>query len=175
MLKIILIILLGATTLFFFTGDKLETTQIEDKTTRKLGVVSDDIATLKADTTLNGQLDTILSVIATRQSNYIKTSDVYFQGLSTHSVPPTYGSPAIPDKLALKPHYQTKNWTDFGQSGVSLPVAIRINQMVYPNRSKGYQVVFLITLNNNRYSKTQGYGLQADQFTHDWEYAEKVN
>lgn len=136
----------------------------------KFGTITDDVTTLKNDATLNSQIDTVLSAIATRQSDYIKSSDVYFQGLSTHSVPPTYGSSAVPDKLAVKPHYQAKNWTDFGQNNTALPFAIRINQMVYPDKSKGYQVIFLVTLNNNQYSKTQGYGLRASAFTHDWEY-----
>ena len=159
--------------LSFLAGSPKEEIQIE--TPKTFGTIADDVSTLKNDATLNSQIDTVLSVIATRQGNYIKSSDTYFQGLSTHSVPPTYGTTAVPDKLAVKPHYQSKGWTDFGQDNTALPFAIRINQMVYPDKSKGYQVIFLITLNNNRYSKTIGYGLQADQFTHDWEYAEKVN
>ena len=154
--------------LSFLAGSPKEEIRIE--TPKKFGTVADDVSTLKNDATLNSQIDAVLSAIATKQSDYIKSSDTYFQGLSTHDIPPIYGSPTAPDKLARKPHYQAKNWTDFGQDNTALPFAIRINQMVYPDKSIGYQVIFLVTLNNSQYSKTRGYGLRASSFTHDWEY-----
>lgn len=61
---------------------------------------------------LDAALDGYRGVIATTQAAYHAAHGVHAQGLSTHTTPPTLGTPTAPDRLNDSPTDQVEAWAD---------------------------------------------------------------
>lgn len=91
---------------------------------------------------LDAALDGYRAVIATTQAAYHAAHGVHAQGLSTHTTPPTLGTPTAPDRLNDSPTDQGEAWADLIPPG--LPelwrFALRID--VYSHgETAGYVIV----------------------------------
>lgn len=115
----------------------------------------------------------LLTRIEQMEDAYILTHDRYFQGLTTHTVRPEDGAELSPTRLNTRPYYQAESWADTSIVVGDLPFSVYIDQYHKPvgrgNREElGYLVTAELLIGGEVYTKSQGYGPQAVQFTLDW-------
>lgn len=114
-------------------------------------------------------IDALLPNIESYQTNYIKTSDVFFQGLKTNSTIPIVDT--ISDKLDTKPTGKSTTWTNTGLITGALPFSMSIDEYT-SLLGKGYQITFTTSDGIDSYSRVVGYGIEKDLRTSDWK---KIN
>lgn len=115
-----------------------------------------------ADTVING----LLPAIEAYQDNYILSNPYYFQGLQTHSQVPS--DDVSSDRLSVAPSGKSTTWADTGLVTAALPFTMAVHEYVAPGDSKGWQVELRTVVGGINYTKTIGYGVEAEDRTHGW-------
>lgn len=118
---------------------------------------------------LDAALDGYRATIAATQAAYHATHGVYAQGLSTHSTPPTLGTPTAPDRLASAPTDQAEAWADLlPASGIPDLWRFAVRVDVYSaGATAGYVIVASVRdANGETWERAIDEGPQGR--THDW-------
>lgn len=117
-------------------------------------------------TEANKFIDTFLPTLDTYQTNFIKSSNVYFQCLTSHSQTPV--TKTIPDKLNVAPVGKTTKLSDTGLTlNVAMPVSFDVSELVGP-LGRGWIVRFYISDGVKKYVRSLGFGVDAKDNTIDW-------
>lgn len=107
--------------------------------------------------TIDAALATLWSVLQTKQAKYLARTGRYFQGIETHSVPPS--ALTAPDRAALKPHYQSEGWVG---CEITLPAtmefSLRVDQYVAPGNVPGWVATVTGTINGKIWTRSKGEG-----------------
>ncbi len=131
---------------------------------------------LRLDDELNSEVLFLAQKIDKAQDIYFKNNGQYFQGLSTHDIPPIRDVKKIrkqANKLSNKPVGQSKNWLEFGViSDDVMFFSVDIDQYLAPNNLCGYQTNFSLIEDGKLYVKSLGRGPEAKYRSHDWELYE---
>lgn len=94
---------------------------------------------------LDGQVTAAMSIFDARQNQYLNNNGRHFQGLNTHTVIPTIGTPDTPidPDPSVHPSDQSDNWTNFGGLPSSADLyTTQIDVYQVPSGSRGYMVTF---------------------------------
>lgn len=117
-------------------------------------------------TKLDNLISELLIKISTYQDGYIRTHSDYFQGLKTHKAIP--GQDTAPDNLDVKAGGQPACWRDTAIIDKNLPFTVEIHTYNSGN-GKGWQAIFQTIFNGEKYTKSCGYGPEAEIRTYEWQ------
>lgn len=81
---------------------------------------------------IDAKLDVLWPDLVAWQDAYRVGNGRYFQGLPTHSNPPTGGTLTTADRLASRPTDQAADWTVFGLKTFRQDYSLEIQQYISP-------------------------------------------
>ena len=111
---------------------------------------------------IDGWLSARWPLIQARQDNYLASRGKYWQGLITHTVPPTHttvNNDTEADLLNAKPHDQPETWADFFPEaiGITFPAALQMDLYKGP-LGDGYVAAITVIWKGTTYSRSQAVG-----------------
>ena len=110
---------------------------------------------------IDARLDPLWPGIQGKQLAYLQSHQRFFQGLSTHSRPPTDGADVKADRINLRPRYQAEGWDAMGlpkvAGAVSLPCCLRCDQYRGPAGS-GYVLTMTVVVNGETWTRIKQQG-----------------
>jgi hypothetical protein len=113
---------------------------------------------------IDAEISPILVVIAQEQTAYYLSHGRYFQGLSTHSEPPSDGLASTAELANSKPTDQAESWLDWLKQKMptTLPYAMRIDVYDGP-RGHGYTITFQVVIEGINYTRQEHVGPESDR------------
>jgi hypothetical protein len=112
------------------------------------------------------KINTVLTALATKQATYFSMYGKYWQGVKTSTTIPSTNV-SIQNTLT-KPSGIYWAWKDIGLNGTKIPFSIEVHEYLN-EKGRGYVVYFLTKYLNEVYGKAVGYGVDATNFTQDWD------
>lgn len=106
---------------------------------------------------IDTKLAALWSAIQTHEASYFAAHGIYWQGLLTHTVYPADGNSTLPDVGSKTPYYETTPWPNAVVT-TALPMALRIDQYVTPNGTRGYQATLYVTISGRTWARSQQLG-----------------
>lgn len=103
---------------------------------------------------VDGVIETYRPVIAAVEASVLESTGAYLQGLWTHSVPPTLGTPAPPDELLNKPSDVSLCWDDVIPAG--LPTAWHFACAIHVYNApalQGYRMLCAVMVDGVRWQR----------------------
>lgn len=131
---------------------------------------------------LRTRIDTWLTArwptITARQDLYFQNNGKYWQGLITHSIPPSHttvqDNDIVPDNYNSKPTDQNESWKDVFPAFETIPFPCQLQCDVYSGpKGKGYVVTIRVIHNGNTYIRSQNVGPE-DSYTKPWQLEEII-